>query len=179
MSRSIIRAPEKQDIDALAALHFYMWNEFYKAYLPQSYSKQFYTLPQCIDIQHEMLEKCRDNPHEHFARILMIDDKLAAIGYIARQTDFSHDLAVPGFDTEFERIYIWPEYRGRGFGSEMMSMGMEWLKENDYKSAFLWAFDLNPYARFYPKHGATIAKRMTRDYVGTPLDLTAYGWSLT
>lgn len=173
-----IRPPLETDIPALADLHFYMWNEFYAGFLPASYAQKNYTLPQCIKIQENMIAACRTHPSQHFARVVMDGSRLAAVGYISPPQDYGGGLSVAGFDAEFQRIYLYPDYRGAGLGSRMMTLGMGWLAEHNLRSAYLWAFDQNPYTGFYTKLGAQAVKHLTRDYDGIPLNLTAYGWHL-
>jgi GNAT superfamily N-acetyltransferase len=179
MTDFVIRPPTEKDIEALAKLHFYMWNEFYKDFLPRAYSEKSYTMEQCHAIQLQMLHDIAHEPNNHhaLAAFNQITGDLAAISYINRNHDMgNYDLYVAGFDTEFQRLYIGPDYRTLGLGEILLNRMKVWMKENHYTSFYAWAFDLNPYGRFYPKHGATIAKKMLRDYTGTILNLTAYGW---
>jgi len=170
------RTPAEKDIDALADLHFYIWNEFY-TFVPQAFNDQHYTLQQCKDVQREMIDACLVAPEDHFA--LLAEDangRLAGIGYIGRNIPTGYDLDIHGIDMELHRMYIRPEYRNQNLGTTLLSEGAKWAKKNGYRSAFVWSFDDNAYGRFYVKHGGKIVKQYRRDYAGTPLDLTVYGW---
>lgn len=175
MTEFIIRSPEEKDIEALAELHFYMWNDFYKHCLPVEYSQKSYTLDQCRQKQLQMLEGIKDTDKE-FA-LVAIDkktDKLAAVCYINQNTPSGSDLYIPGFELELQRLYVWPEYRHKNLGGFLSYAVKKWAKQHHYYSAFWWAIDQNPYGFIHGKR-AKIVKQMQRDYAGTMLNLTAYG----
>jgi GNAT superfamily N-acetyltransferase len=174
-----LRPPEKQDIEALTQLHFYMWNDFYKHCLPVTYSLENYTINQCRQKQLDMFEGLKDTEKE-FALVAIDKDngKLAAICYV-NQNDRppEHDLYIPGYELELQRLYIWPEYRHKNLGGKLAYALHKWAQERHYYSAFWWAIDQNEYSFIHGKRAKTI-KQMERDYSGTILNLTAYGMEL-
>lgn len=173
----VFRTPQEKDIQDLADLHFYMWNEFYADFLPKKYSLLHYPLETCLEIQRELIQNLQKSPHDHHAMIARdANGKLAALCYIGRNIPYGYDLDIPKIDMELHRLYVWPKYRGQSLGSKLLSDAAKWAKENHYKSIFAWTFDLNPYIRFYENKQAKIFKQMPRDYEGTSLNLTALGW---
>ncbi|HPP36321.1 MAG TPA: GNAT family N-acetyltransferase [Clostridiales bacterium] len=55
---------------------------------------------------------------------------------------------------EIWRIYLKPEYIGKGFGTVLMEWGLEELRKKGYKQAVLWVLEDNHRARkFYERHG--------------------------
>lgn len=178
MSQFVINAPQENDLEDLAQLHFYMWNEFYKEFLPDAYSQKEYPIEKCRKIQKKLLESCQ-NPQTDKAFIARDqDNKIAGICYVGQNRIHNYDLDIEGIDTELHRLYIWPEYRSRGLGQNFLMLAKKWLEENHFQTMFAWSFDLNPYHRFHLKHNAFIVKQMPRDYAGTILNLTAYGWKI-
>ena len=180
MTSFIIRPPEEKDIEALAALHFYMWNEFYKDYVPVEYSKATYTIEQCREHQHKMLQEIAST--DKALALVAIDAEngnLAGLCYI-NQNDRppDHDLYIPDFELELQRLYIWPEYRDNHVAGRLFQSVLRWAKQHRYYSVFWWVLDLNAFSHIHGKRGAKVVKQMPRDYTGTILNLTAYGMEL-
>lgn len=61
---------------------------------------------------------------------------------------------VDGSCIEIWRIYLKPDYIGKGFGTTLMEWGLEELRKKGYKQAILWVLEGNHRARkFYERHG--------------------------
>jgi len=57
---------------------------------------------------------------------------------------------------EIWRIYLKPDYIGKGFGTELMNWGLDELRKKGYKNAILWVLEDNHRARkFYERCGFT------------------------
>jgi len=55
---------------------------------------------------------------------------------------------------EIWRIYLKPNYIGKGFGTELMNWGIDELRKKGYKKAILWVLEDNHRARtFYERRG--------------------------
>lgn len=179
MTRFLIRPPEEKDIEALARLCFYMWNEFYKDYVPVEYSKKYYTLEQCRQYQKEMLQAIA-SPDKALAMVAIDteNDNLAGLCYINQNDQIDdNDLYVPGYELELQHLYIWPEYRDNHIAGKLFYNILTWAKKHRYFSLYWWVLDLNPFVKIHGKRGR-IVKQMPRDYTGTTLNLTAYGMEL-
>lgn len=179
MTDFILRPPEEKDIEALARLHFYMWNEFYKDYVPVEYSRQHYTLEQCRESQRKMLADIA--MLDRAMALVAIDNRngeVAAIGYINKNKEIiENDLHIPGFDLELQRLYIWPQYRDHHLAGKLCKAALNWARKHGYRSVYWWVLDRNPFSHIHKKRGRVV-KQMPRDYTGTILDLTAYGLTL-
>ncbi len=55
---------------------------------------------------------------------------------------------------EIWRIYLKPNYIGKGYGTELMNWGIDELRKKGYEKAILWVLEDNHRARlFYERHG--------------------------
>ncbi len=55
---------------------------------------------------------------------------------------------------EIWRVYLKPNYIGKGFGTELMNWGIHELRKRGYKKAILWVLEDNHRARrFYERNG--------------------------
>lgn len=174
-----IRDINNTDIAALTDLHFYMWNDFYADFLPREYSEVTYHHDYCRSLQEKLVHNCTAVLDDHAAWVAVdAAGKIQALCYVGRHMRDGSDLHVEGADAELNRLYLWPQARGQGLGTALLKKAQGWCQTRGMKTLFAWSFDLNPYARFYPKHAATPLRQIMRPYAGQPLALTAWGWRL-
>ncbi|MCU5086814.1 GNAT family N-acetyltransferase [Bacillus cereus] len=62
------------------------------------------------------------------------------------------------FDSEVNLFIVSPELRGMGYGKKLMDRYIEFCKENDLHSAFLWT-DIGCSYNFYEKYGFKLYKQ--------------------
>jgi len=175
-----IRQLEEHDLHAMAALHFYMWHDFYGSFMPQTFVNEYFALKKCEDKQFRLLKNCQEHPDKYKA-LVAVNEKNELLGtcYIAKsggKPRVNNLSDLPNFDTELHRLYTWPAARGKGLGTEFLRRFVPWFQQNDYKSCFAWSFDENPYNVFYNKRGAEPYKTVQADYAGKKLSVTAFAW---
>ena len=60
-----------------------------------------------------------------------------------------------------------PEYRGIGLGKKLMNLYMDFLKDHNYKSSFLWTtHELSMAANLYTRHGFRLMEEKSSDSFG-------------
>jgi ribosomal protein S18 acetylase RimI-like enzyme len=104
--------------------------------------------------QNTLLDELR-NPNSTFY-LVRKDDSL--VGYLklneaTAQTDINDPMAL-----EIERIYIYKQHKGKGFGKELMKFALEKAEENGKRYVWLGVWEKNEEAiAFYVKAGFKIA----------------------
>jgi len=67
-------------------------------------------------------------------------------------------------------FYLEPQYRGTGLGKELMRLFMDFLKEKNYKSAYLWTTNEQAAAAaLYERYGFTLTEEKQSDAFGKRL----------
>lgn len=85
------------------------------------------------------------NPEMDRVWICELDNKI--IGFLLLMHRENHA-------AQLRYFYIELEYRGIGLGKKLMELYMEFLKEKDYQSSYLWTTnELDAAASLYKKHG--------------------------
>jgi peptidyl-dipeptidase Dcp len=68
-----------------------------------------------------------------------------------------------------------PEYRGLGLGRKLMNLFMEFLRDTDYQSAYLWTtHELTTAASLYIKHGFKLTEEKITNSFGKTLKEQRY-----
>jgi ribosomal protein S18 acetylase RimI-like enzyme len=148
-----IRECREDEIEELQSISYLTYDETFRhlntpetmqKYLSESFNRD------------TLLDEIR-NPNSTFY-LMHIDDSL--VGYLKlneapAQTDINDPLAL-----EIERIYIYKQYKGRGFGKELMKFALEKAEERGKRYAWLGVWEKNVDAiAFYEKTGFKIAGR--------------------
>lgn len=72
-------------------------------------------------------------------------------------------------------FYLEPVYRGIGLGRKLMNLYMEFLKEKDYQSAYLWTTnEQHTAAVLYKKYGFVLTEEIDSIAFGKPLKEQRY-----
>ena len=67
-------------------------------------------------------------------------------------------------------FYLEQEYRGIGLGKMLMNLYMDFYKESDYTSSYLWTTDeLDTAASIYTRHGFLLAEELSTSSFGKEL----------
>ena len=81
-------------------------------------------------------------------RIYLAFDNDTLAGHVA-----CHHTAKHGCESELQSIYVLPEYQGKGLGTILLSMAVDWLVGTGVKSMVVGFYSDNPFQRFYFKYG--------------------------
>lgn len=67
-------------------------------------------------------------------------------------------------------FYLEPEYRGIGLGNKLMQLFMDFVKEKDYKSVYLWTtHEQVAAAALYERYGFKLTEEKESEAFGKPL----------
>lgn len=76
-------------------------------------------------------------------------------------------IAIIGIDANTAQLrwfLIEPEFRGIGLGRRLMSIAMDYCRENKYKNVFLWTFHgLDAACHLYESHGFVLTEQIRND----------------
>lgn len=84
--------------------------------------------------------------------IYLAFDKDTLVGHVA-----CHHTTKQGFESELQSIFVLLEYQGKGLGTILLSMAVDWLVNAGIKSMMVNIHSDNPYQRFYLKYGGVKA----------------------
>jgi ribosomal protein S18 acetylase RimI-like enzyme len=108
-----------------------------------------------------MLEFYRSYDPER-SRVWICEDKDKIVGFLL--------LLDRATAAQLRYFILLPEYRGIGLGNKLMSLYVEFLKANNYRSSFLWTtHELYPAAHLYTKFGFELTEEKESDAFGKPL----------
>ena len=147
------------DLEALVAVHYPSWHATYDHMLPSAY---------CVKNSAEHLQKYWlkffAKHDDRFALIAM--DGNRPVGFITAGPikDIEPEVswwACTGYDSELYKLYVLPEYQGKGIGTLLLKTAFEKLYACGYKNAIVRVFAQNTAARGFYAH-----------CMGTPLHAT-------
>jgi peptidyl-dipeptidase Dcp len=71
-----------------------------------------------------------------------------------------------------------PDYRGRGLGRQLMELFMEWLRDREYRQAFLWTtHEQETAAALYLRYGFRLTEEKQSAAFGKVLTERRYDWA--
>lgn len=95
-----------------------------------------------------------------------------------------HDNKIVGFVLLMHRennaaqlryFYLEPEYRGMGLGKKLMQLYLDFLKDKNYQSSYLWTtHELHTAASLYKRHGFNLTEEKESKIFGKPLKEQRY-----
>jgi diamine N-acetyltransferase len=111
------------------------------------------------------------NPNSHFFYVYDGEDRVAYLKYnigVAQSETFPED------HMELERIYVLPDFQGRGYGAYLLRHAEQYALDHGCTALWLGVWEYNPDAiRFYERHGMrrigqhnfTIGNEEQTDYI--------------
>jgi GNAT superfamily N-acetyltransferase len=163
-----LRPAALDDIPFMATLHAASWREVYADFMPphvvaardERYRTEYWL---------NALTQGRRSP-----------DFSAVIAEAAgRKLGFSY--AIPGTrgeaGGEVESLFIAADARGRGLGRKLLAAAAHWFAARNLAPIVIWAFEGNPYRRFYADLGGDPRGRRVDDFpTGEAIPLIGYFW---
>lgn len=77
---------------------------------------------------------------------------------------------------ELHKLYLAPEWQGRGVGRLLVESTAERLLQQNLASMIVWVLGGNPFRKFYESVGGVYVSERTIEIGGAPLSDVAYGW---
>jgi peptidyl-dipeptidase Dcp len=113
--------------------------------------------------------------HEFYQHYDADADRVWICEYDKKITGFLLLMHRPGNAAQLRYFYVEPEYRSIGLGKKLMQLYMDFLKEKDYTSSYLWTTDeLHAAASLYKKHGFKLTEEKASTAFGKPLKEQRY-----
>jgi GNAT superfamily N-acetyltransferase len=84
--------------------------------------------------------------------------------------------AEPSYLAELHKLYLAPQWQGRGGGRHLLESAAETLLRQDLTSMIVWVLGGNPFRKFYESAGGVYVSERTIEIGGAALLDVAYGW---
>ncbi|MBN2853316.1 MAG: GNAT family N-acetyltransferase [Clostridia bacterium] len=148
-----LRTATKEDIDILAKIHSRSLNEAFG----EIYKKHFSYEDRYSGFTHELNLGKPNN-----LLVLYNDEPIGLLTYGgSRYVEIDDD------SIELWRIYLEPDFWGRGFGTQTLEKALEIIKSLGYKKVILWVLEKNIRARrFFDKNGFIDSGKQLKDQIG-------------
>ena len=112
------------------------------------------------DYHDREMDQVRDHPDWH-CRLIEIDGAIAGFFELSSRNIVDNCLSSPV--AYLEGLYLKPEYRGRGYGREVLSMVIDWCRARGYTELATDTELANRDARtFYEESGFTETERIVQ-----------------
>jgi GNAT superfamily N-acetyltransferase len=163
-----LRPATLDDIPFMASLHAAAWREVYSSFISApllALRDETYR----TDYWRKALIEGRRGP-DFSATIAELNGRPQGFCY-----------ALPGEEGEaggeIESLFLVAEARGRGIGRSLVANACHWLEARRLAPVVIWAFESNPYRRFYETLGGAPTGRRPEIYpTGDALLLVGYFW---
>lgn len=158
----------------------HIWHVHYADFVPSVYAQANKPLDKCQSELTDAMHKSLLQPSQQLiSGAFDAEDSLA--GFVSLFSSDEHNgnfFDTHGFDAELERLYVQPEFQRRGVGQKLLTHAAEWCRKNQKPNVCLWTFvDNKPALDFYTRHGATVYKQVTYNYIERDVDLLILSWN--
>jgi GNAT superfamily N-acetyltransferase len=174
MTAPLIREATLADAEAIARVRVEGWNRAYGAFIPERLPVSWTWEEQTEDWRRQL--QARGDGKVHL--VALEDGEILA--FASGGPPLRDEVIVEGgtdaYTAQVYSIYVMPGRYGGGIGTRLLGEMARRLAEAGHANLHLWALELNPFRRFYPKLGGRIVARGEWK-VGNVLVLEmAYGW---
>lgn len=148
-----LKEATKEDVEVLAKIHSRSLNEAFG----EIYKKHF-----SYEDRHAGFTRELNSGHPNNLLVLYDDEPIGLLTYgKSRYVEIDDD------SIELWRIYLDPDFWGRGFGTCTMDKALQLIKKLGYKKVILWVLEKNTRARrFYDKNGFIDSGKRLKDQLG-------------
>ncbi len=164
-----IRPLEPADMPAIAAIHVDVKRDAYTAIMSRDY---LIGLSKAED-QERFTEWIFGPEPWAFGYAACVDEKV--VGFVLAGAN-EGDPA--GYEGEIFKLFVLPEYQGRGLGILLLLAAAEALQARSYEKVAIWVYRDSRATHFYEKFGGEIVFRTVHEVGGRPLPINIYGWTL-
>jgi GNAT superfamily N-acetyltransferase len=170
----IIRDAALDDAEAMARIQVEGWNRAYASFIPDQ-------LPASYDIgvRHAQWRERLADPAPGTVHLVAAEgDAILAIA--GGGPPLRDEVIVEGdtdtYTSQVYGLYVTPARYGGGIGRLMLGELATRLARQGHENLCLWAFELNPFRRFYDRLGGQQIARGEWQIAGTTIIEIAYGW---
>ena len=174
MTALVIRKAELADAEAIARVRVEGWNRAYGEFIPERLPVSWGLEEQTADWRRQLAT--RDDGRIHLVAL----EAGAILAFASGGPPLRDEVIVAGdtdaYTAQVYSIYVTPGRYGGGIGTRLLGEMARRLAGAGHANLHLWALELNPFRRFYPKLGGAVVARGEWK-VGDVLVLEiAYGW---
>ncbi len=139
MGVSTIRGATPSDALGIAKVHVLTWQSAYKGLIPDSYL-QTLSISNRTENWTKQLEKPANGTCYFVAEL---EGEILGFSTVGKtgDRDLSSDVG------ELYAIYVLPDKQGSGIGSALLEVALDFLKNENFKSATLWVLEANHTSR--------------------------------
>jgi len=162
-----IRKAELKDAQALGHIQVTSWRSAFRNIAPDDYlDKQVSESNQADDWKEILVDS------EQVVFVAEVENKVVGYAWAHHEDDKSIE-----WDAELISMHILPEYKRQGIGRRLFAAVAKQLKEEGYKSVYLWVLEENhPSRKFYEALGGQLAGSHQINLGDKDLTEVAYGW---
>lgn len=164
-----IRSATKSDAVQIAEVHVNSWKTTYKGVVPDQYLNNLSVTKRTLT-----WEKQLEAGNTSSKVFVAVTESGKIVGFVSGGPNRLESMS---FDSEIYAIYLLEEYQRQGVGERLISSITSFLKDQGYKSTYLWALEDNRYRSFYEKLGGIPAGREEIEIGSAKLKEIAYGWN--
>ncbi len=169
-SNYFIQIAQFTDIKDIARVHVNSWCETYEGIVAKTYLESLkYT------DRERMWEMLIPRKKGHGGTLVIKDPNGEVVGFCDFGPAREHE---HGIDSEVYAIYLLKKVQGKGLGKLLLYKAFELLKDQGFRSVYLWILKDNPTKYFYEKLGGEYLKYTTVNIGEQQLAEELYCWDL-
>lgn len=162
-----IRSAVPSDVPGIANVQISTWRATYRGLVPDAYLDAMDHATQ-QDYWRSLLS---ENDGDFVLVAESQDREIAGFACAGLNRD-----AERAYAAELHKLYLAPEWQGRGVGRRLVERTVDSLLQQDLTSMVVWVLGGNPFRKFYESVGGVYVSERTIEIGGAPLLDVAYGW---
>ena len=169
-----IRDAVLADAQSIARIQVQGWNTAYASFLPDRLPASY-----SIEVRHAEWVQRLAAPAPGTVYLIALEGE-SAVGICAGGPPLRDETIVEGHTNDYTAqvygLYVAPERYGAGIGRRLLGHLAGRLSDLGHGNLCLWAFELNPYRRFYDRLDGRIVARAEWSLGDVTIAELAYGW---
>ena len=178
MTGLLIREAGLADAEAIARVRVDGWNRVYGEFIPERLPFSWTWEEQTADWRRELA--ARNDGKIHLVALEGMGDAGEILAFASGGPPLRDNVIVEGntdaYTAQVYTIYVRPGRYGGGIGTRLLGALARRLAEAGHANLHLWALELNPFRRFYPKLGGSVVARGVWEVEGVTVYEQAYAW---
>jgi GNAT superfamily N-acetyltransferase len=169
-----IREAVAGDAEGIARVQVEGWNRAYRSFIPDCLPASYSLEQRHGEWRQRLAEPVAGKLH------LVVVEAGQVLAICSGGPPLRDEVIVEGdtdaYTAQVYGLYVMPERQGEGIGRRLLGELAAQLAARDHANLCLWAFERNPFRRFYEKLGGRILARAEWRVGGVTVEEMAYGW---
>ena len=174
MSHLLIRDATLDDAEAMARIQVDGWNRAYASFIPDQLPASY-----DIEIRHAQWRERLAAPDPGTVHLLAVEAD-AVLAIASGGPPLRDEVIVEGdtdaYTAQVYGLYVTPTRYGGGIGRRILGELATRFAHQGHQNLCLWAFELNPFRRFYDRLGGQRVAQAEWRIADTVITEIAYGW---